>query len=69
MLDSASFNDSDKTIMYRGICVDKKICGCAIYVHLQLDLLKFYLAILKCHPGVSVIHSLARLVLRSALLS
>ena len=22
-------------------------CGCAIYVHLQLDLLKFYLAILK----------------------
>lgn len=27
-------------------------CGCAIYVHLQLDLLKFYLAILKKKPLV-----------------
>lgn len=23
LLDSASFDDSDKTIMYRGVCVDK----------------------------------------------
>lgn len=37
-------------------------CGCAIYVHLQLDLLKFYLAILKSHPLVSVSRGLACIV-------
>lgn len=30
-----------------------KKCGCAIYVHSQLDLLKFYLAILYSCPSVS----------------
>lgn len=37
-------------------------CGCAIYVHLQLDLLKFYLAILKSRSLVSVTYRLAHII-------
>ena len=47
LLDTASCDDGDKTIMYRELVLTGKKCGCAIYVHLQLDLLKFYLAILN----------------------
>lgn len=43
-------------------------CGCAIYVHLQLDLLKFYLAILKSRPLVSVAYCLAHIICDALLL-
>lgn len=42
---AATFN---YVIMYRGSCwCSKTLCGCAISVHLQLEILKIYLAILS----------------------
>lgn len=47
------FDDGDKNNnVQRNLCW--RTCGCAIHVHLRLDLLKFYLAILKPHSLVSV---------------
>lgn len=51
LLDSASLDNSgENNNVQRNLFVlmiYSKQCGCAIYVHLQLDLLKFYLAILS----------------------
>lgn len=50
LLDSASFDDSDKTIMYRGICVDKMwLCNLCTFATRPIKVLFSYFKIALFH--------------------
>lgn len=66
LLDSASFDDSDKTIMYRGICVDKMwLCNLCTFATRPIKVLFSYF---KSFPLVSVNYCPAYIICDALLL-
>lgn len=58
LLDSASFDDSDKTIMYRGICVDKMwLCNLCTFATRPIKVLFSYFKNVSSRVCLSSAHS------------